>query len=246
MDLINNLAEIFTPFLLAILMTVVFLSFFSHSWVLLESLQFFCVNYTVKLLDIDATQGSGPAAQHPWRKATFLLATIVLIAGLGEEFRFDSLRSYWTPLAFYIFQGKNPKNTAIDLISTVIKYLLCFPGHFASSIQKSPCTRDSDMLCVVSRALSLMNQPGAEEVVKDSTSCSRWKEDEKECLLPTPTMWAIVLLDEHPEYFNHAKEHRPKSGSDIPFGIGSRLCPGGDLDNLEISVFLHCLLLNYK
>ncbi|KAL3598760.1 hypothetical protein D5086_006678, partial [Populus alba] len=32
MDLINNLAEIFTPFLLAILMTVVFLSFFSHSW----------------------------------------------------------------------------------------------------------------------------------------------------------------------------------------------------------------------
>uniref|UniRef100_A0A2K2B3Y8 Cytochrome P450 n=1 Tax=Populus trichocarpa TaxID=3694 RepID=A0A2K2B3Y8_POPTR len=52
--------------------------------------------------------------------------------------------------------------------------------------------------------------------------------------------------DEHPEYFNHAKEHRPKSSSDIPFGIGSRLCPGGDLDNLEISIFLHCLLLNYK
>ncbi|KAJ6933095.1 hypothetical protein NC651_008497 [Populus alba x Populus x berolinensis] len=80
---------------------------FTISWpVLLESLQFFCVNYTVKMLDIDATQGSGPAAQHPCRKATFLLATIV--------------------------------------------------------------------------ALSLKNQPGAEEVVKDSTSCSRWKEDEKE------------------------------------------------------------------
>ncbi|KAJ6933097.1 hypothetical protein NC651_008497 [Populus alba x Populus x berolinensis] len=24
-------------------------------------------------------------------------------------------------------------------------------------------------------------------------------------LLPMLTMWAIVLLDEHPEYFNHAK-----------------------------------------
>ncbi|KAJ6933096.1 hypothetical protein NC651_008497 [Populus alba x Populus x berolinensis] len=74
-------------------------------------------------------------------------------------------------------------------------------------------------------------------------------------LLPMLTMWAIVLLDEHPEYFNHAKHaaHGFFVGtsteiwlSDIPFGIGSRLCPGGDLDNLEISIFLHCLLLNYK
>ncbi|KAJ6942969.1 hypothetical protein NC652_008690 [Populus alba x Populus x berolinensis] len=123
---------------------------FTISWpVLLESLQFFCVNYTVKLLDRDATQGSGPATQHPCRKATFLLATM------------------WE---------RTPKNTAIESHFNCDQYLLCFPGHFGSSIQKSPCTRDSDVLC----ALSLMNQPGTEEVVKDSTSCSRWKEDEKE------------------------------------------------------------------
>jgi hypothetical protein len=28
-----------------------------------------------------------------------------------------------------------------------------------------------------------------------------------------PIMWAIVLLDEHPEYFNHAKVSENLSGS---------------------------------
>nr|TKS10623.1 hypothetical protein D5086_0000081450 [Populus alba] len=106
---------------------------FTISWpVLLESLQFFCVNYTVKLLDIDATRGSGPAAQHPCRKATFLLATMC----------------YW--------------NFTIFLFSMV-----------SFRVRKV----EFRIRCL---ALSLMNQPGTEEVVKDSTSCSRWKEDEKE------------------------------------------------------------------
>uniref|UniRef100_A0A0A0KD08 Uncharacterized protein n=1 Tax=Cucumis sativus TaxID=3659 RepID=A0A0A0KD08_CUCSA len=38
----------------------------------------------------------------------------------------------------------------------------------------------------------------------------------------------------------------PKAGSFLPFGAGSRLCPGNDLAKLEISVFLHYFLLNYK
>ncbi|KAL8130411.1 hypothetical protein V2J09_019566 [Rumex salicifolius] len=38
----------------------------------------------------------------------------------------------------------------------------------------------------------------------------------------------------------------PKAGSFLPFGAGSRLCPGNDLAKLEISIFLHYFLLGYK
>ncbi|CAM8899450.1 unnamed protein product [Rhodiola kirilowii] len=38
----------------------------------------------------------------------------------------------------------------------------------------------------------------------------------------------------------------PKAGSFLPFSAGSRLCPGNDLAKLEISIFLHHFLLDYK
>ncbi|KAL5980566.1 Ent-kaurenoic acid oxidase 2 [Asimina triloba] len=38
----------------------------------------------------------------------------------------------------------------------------------------------------------------------------------------------------------------PRMGSFIPFGAGSRLCPGNDLAKMEISVFLHYFLLGYQ
>ncbi|PIA32696.1 hypothetical protein AQUCO_04400113v1 [Aquilegia coerulea] len=37
-----------------------------------------------------------------------------------------------------------------------------------------------------------------------------------------------------------------KAGTFIPFGMGSRLCPGNDLAKLEIAVYLHHFLLNYR
>ncbi|XP_058104230.1 ent-kaurenoic acid oxidase 2-like [Magnolia sinica] len=61
-----------------------------------------------------------------------------------------------------------------------------------------------------------------------------------------------VHLD--PEVYKDAKAfnpdrwdgHTPKAGSFIPFGAGSRLCPGNDLAKMEISVFLHYFLLGYQ
>ncbi|XP_075517544.1 ent-kaurenoic acid oxidase 2-like [Primulina tabacum] len=38
----------------------------------------------------------------------------------------------------------------------------------------------------------------------------------------------------------------PKAGNFLPFGAGSRLCPGNKLAKLEIAVFLHHFLLNYE
>ncbi|XP_047336363.1 ent-kaurenoic acid oxidase 1-like [Impatiens glandulifera] len=38
----------------------------------------------------------------------------------------------------------------------------------------------------------------------------------------------------------------PRMGSFLPFGAGTRLCPGNDLAKLEIAVFLHHYLLGYE
>ncbi|XP_004486502.1 ent-kaurenoic acid oxidase 2-like [Cicer arietinum] len=65
------------------------------------------------------------------------------------------------------------------------------------------------------------------------------------------TWFRSVHLD--PEIYPNPKEFNPerwnevhKAGEFLPFGAGTRLCPGNDLAKLEISVFLHHFLLNYK
>ncbi|PON56718.1 Cytochrome P450 [Parasponia andersonii] len=52
----------------------------------------------------------------------------------------------------------------------------------------------------------------------------------------------------NPSEFNPSRwnGYTPKAGSFLPFGAGSRLCPGNDLAKLEISIFLHYFLLNYR
>lgn len=52
-----------------------------------------------------------------------------------------------------------------------------------------------------------------------------------------------------PKKFDPSRWNRnftPRAGTFIPFGGGSRLCPGNELAKLEISVFLHYFLLGYK
>ncbi|KAL3497728.1 hypothetical protein ACH5RR_040460 [Cinchona calisaya] len=53
---------------------------------------------------------------------------------------------------------------------------------------------------------------------------------------------------ENPMDFNPSRleGEKVKLGTLIPFGAGSRLCPGADLAKLEVSVFLHYFLLNYR
>ncbi|KAE9612575.1 putative beta-amyrin 11-oxidase [Lupinus albus] len=53
---------------------------------------------------------------------------------------------------------------------------------------------------------------------------------------------------ENPLEFNPSRwdDYNGKAGTFIPFGAGSRLCPGMDLAKLEISTFMHHFLLNYK
>ncbi|XP_059656751.1 ent-kaurenoic acid oxidase 2-like [Cornus florida] len=73
-----------------------------------------------------------------------------------------------------------------------------------------------------------------------------------------PKGWKVLAwirnIHVNPENYPNPKEFNPsrwdghttKPGAYIPFGAGSRLCPGGDLAKLEVSVFLHYFLLNYK
>ncbi|KAK4379546.1 hypothetical protein RND71_001408 [Anisodus tanguticus] len=73
-----------------------------------------------------------------------------------------------------------------------------------------------------------------------------------------PKGWKVLVwfrsvhLD--PEIYNDPIEFNPsrwegltpKPGTFLPFGGGSRLCPGNDLAKLEISIFLHYFLLDYE
>ncbi|XP_004308741.1 PREDICTED: ent-kaurenoic acid oxidase 1-like [Fragaria vesca subsp. vesca] len=52
----------------------------------------------------------------------------------------------------------------------------------------------------------------------------------------------------NPNEFNPSRwdNYTPKPATFLPFGAGSRLCPGNDLAKLEIAVFLHHFLLDYE
>ncbi|KAJ7962189.1 Cytochrome P450 family ent-kaurenoic acid oxidase [Quillaja saponaria] len=73
-----------------------------------------------------------------------------------------------------------------------------------------------------------------------------------------PKGWKVLIWSRgvhmDPEIYANPLEFNPtrwnnnnaKVGSYLPFGAGSRLCPGSDLAKLEITIFLHYFLLNYK
>lgn len=73
-----------------------------------------------------------------------------------------------------------------------------------------------------------------------------------------PKGWKVMLwfrsIHLNPEFYPDPKAFNPsrwddlvpKAGTFLPFGAGSRLCPGNDLAKLEIAIFLHHFLLNYK
>ncbi|KAF5477728.1 hypothetical protein F2P56_004345 [Juglans regia] len=89
-------------------------------------------------------------------------------------------------------------------------------------------------------------------------TCREAKTDVTICGYKIPQGWKVLVwfrgvhLD--PEYYSNPKHfnpsrwdgHKSKAGTFIPFGTGSRICPGSDLTKLEISTFLHYFLLNYE
>nr|XP_043626997.1 ent-kaurenoic acid oxidase 1-like [Erigeron canadensis] len=73
-----------------------------------------------------------------------------------------------------------------------------------------------------------------------------------------PKGWKVLLwyrsIHHNPEIYPQPKEFNPsrwddlvpKAGTFLPFGAGTRHCPGNDLAKLEIAIFLHHFLLSYK
>ncbi|OMO93147.1 Cytochrome P450 [Corchorus olitorius] len=73
-----------------------------------------------------------------------------------------------------------------------------------------------------------------------------------------PKGWKVLVwtraVHMDPENYVNPKDFLPsrwdnqklKAGSFLPFGGGSRICPGADFAKLQISIFLHYFLLNYK
>ncbi|KAJ4728737.1 Cytochrome P450 family ent-kaurenoic acid oxidase [Melia azedarach] len=73
-----------------------------------------------------------------------------------------------------------------------------------------------------------------------------------------PKGWKVLLYNRgvhrNPENYPNPKEFDPsrwdnranRPGYFIPFGGGPRICPGADLAKLEMSIFIHYFLLNYR
>ncbi|KAL4309008.1 hypothetical protein GQ457_01G033260 [Hibiscus cannabinus] len=73
-----------------------------------------------------------------------------------------------------------------------------------------------------------------------------------------PKGWKVLVWNRavhmNPEIYSNPKDflpsrwddHKPKAGSYIPFGAGSRTCPGADLSKIEMCIFMHYFLLNYR
>ncbi|KAL4339765.1 hypothetical protein GQ457_08G025520 [Hibiscus cannabinus] len=73
-----------------------------------------------------------------------------------------------------------------------------------------------------------------------------------------PKGWKVLVCHSavhmDPEIYPNPKQFlpsrwddfKPKAGAFLPFGAGSFTCPAADLAKLEISIFLHYFLLNYK
>ncbi|KAK2372430.1 ent-kaurenoic acid oxidase [Trifolium repens] len=73
-----------------------------------------------------------------------------------------------------------------------------------------------------------------------------------------PRGWKVLVWNRgvhmDPETYSNPKEFDPsrwenykaRAGSFLPFGLGSKFCPGSDLAKLEITIFLHHFLLNYR
>ncbi|KAL0553015.1 hypothetical protein IC582_006897 [Cucumis melo] len=69
----------------------------------------------------------------------------------------------------------------------------------------------------------------------------------------TVTIWTRAIhmdpqMYSNPQEFDPSRwdNYTPKPGEYLPFGIGSRFCPGSELTKLYITILLHHFILNYK
>uniref|UniRef100_A0A9I9E8R0 Beta-amyrin 11-oxidase-like n=1 Tax=Cucumis melo TaxID=3656 RepID=A0A9I9E8R0_CUCME len=69
----------------------------------------------------------------------------------------------------------------------------------------------------------------------------------------TVQIWGVAVhmdsrIYSNPQEFDPSRwdNYTPKPGEFIPFGLGSRFCPGSELTKLEITILLHHFILNYK
>ncbi|XP_059428644.1 beta-amyrin 11-oxidase-like [Corylus avellana] len=91
--------------------------------------------------------------------------------------------------------------------------------------------------------LSLFREAKADVSINGYTLPKGWK-----VLAWTGAVHMDPETYEDPQHFNPSRwdNIKTKAAAFIPFGAGSRSCPGSDLGKLIISIFLHYFLLNYE
>ncbi|XVF13575.1 hypothetical protein REPUB_Repub08aG0219100 [Reevesia pubescens] len=149
---------------------------------------------------------------------------------------------------------------AIIYLSNHPEMLLKAKEEQEEILKKRPSTQKGLTLKEI-REMNYLQKVNDETLRKTSLTFANFREAKVDVNINgylIPKGWKVLVWNRgvhmDPEVYSDPKEfvparwenHKPRAGSFLPFGAGSRICPGADLAKLEISIFLHYFLLNYK
>ncbi|CAJ1949505.1 unnamed protein product [Sphenostylis stenocarpa] len=179
----------------------------------------------------------------------------------GEELKEEDVADM---LIMLLFAGH--ETTAVGLTSTIL-YLTRHPQVFTKakeeqeaivkrrpSSQKHLSHKDikqmvylsqviNEMLRRTNIAFTLFREATTEVNINDYIIPKGWR-----VLVWTRAVHMNPEYYPNPDAFDPSRwdDYNPKTGTFLPFGAGTRFCPGNHIFKFEISIFLHYFLLNYK
>nr|ASB17943.1 cytochrome P450 CYP88A85 [Polygala tenuifolia] len=127
-------------------------------------------------------------------------------------------------------------------------------------IKRRPSTQKGLTLSEI-RQMHYLSMVIDEMLRRTSISFSNFREAKMDVIMngyKIPKGWKVLIWNRavhmDPEVYTNPQEFNPsrwenrivRPGTYLPFGLGSRLCPGSDLAKLETAIFLHHFLLNYR
>ncbi|XP_054781945.1 ent-kaurenoic acid oxidase 2-like [Prosopis cineraria] len=100
-----------------------------------------------------------------------------------------------------------------------------------------------ETMCLVTFSLTVFREPKSDVNINGYLVPKGWR-----ALAWFRTIHYDLKIYPNPIEFNPSRwdKFMPKATEFMPFGVGSRLCPGNELAKLEIIVFLHHFLLSYR
>ncbi|XP_047161901.1 beta-amyrin 11-oxidase-like [Vigna umbellata] len=179
----------------------------------------------------------------------------------GEELKDEDVADM---LLMLLFAGH--ETTAVAFTSSIL-YLTRHPLLFAKAkeeqeeIVKARPSSQKQLSHKEIKKMIYLSQVMNETLRRTSIAFSVFREATKDVNINgyiIPKGWRVLVwlraIHMNPKYYPNPEEFNPsrwdennaRAATFLPFGAGTRLCPGNNIFKYEISIFLHYFLLNYK